>query len=148
MAGKQEIDHDAVPTEPWKEKLETGKQSLDPETRDKVDLVTRNLQEVLGADALVEALKGGEKNLRVYWGTATTGRPHIAYFVPMMKIADFLKAGCHVKILLADLHAYLDNMKAPWELLERRTEYYEHVIKGEEAAGKFLVSLVCVVMLD
>jgi tyrosyl-tRNA synthetase len=35
-----------------------------------------------------------------------------------------------VTILFANLHAYLDNMKAPWELLELRTEYYEHLIKA------------------
>uniref|UniRef100_A0A7N6C294 Tyrosine--tRNA ligase n=1 Tax=Anabas testudineus TaxID=64144 RepID=A0A7N6C294_ANATE len=68
--------------------------------------------------------------LKVYWGTATTGKPHVAYFVPMSKIADFLKAGCEVTILFADLHAYLDNMKAPWELLELRVKYYEQVIKA------------------
>lgn len=33
-------------------------------------------------------------------------------------------------ILFADLHAYLDNMKAPWSLLEQRTKYYEAVIKA------------------
>ena len=32
--------------------------------------------------------------------------------------------------MFADLHAYLDNMKAPWELLKFRTEYYEAVIKA------------------
>ena len=69
-------------------------------------------------------------SLQIYWGTATTGRPHVAYFVPMSKIADFLRAGCRVTILLADLHGYLDNMKAPWELLEKRTEYYEKIIKA------------------
>ena len=37
-----------------------------------------------------------ERSLKLYWGTATTGKPHIAYFVPMTKIADFLKAGCEV----------------------------------------------------
>jgi tyrosyl-tRNA synthetase len=47
----------------------------------------------------------------------------------MSKIADFLRAGCEVTILFADLHAYLDNQKAPWELLKHRTEYYEAVIK-------------------
>jgi tyrosyl-tRNA synthetase len=62
-------------------------------------------------------------------GTATTGKPHIGYLVPMSKIADFLKAGCTVKILLADLHAFLDNQKAPWDLLRLRTQYYEHIIK-------------------
>lgn len=32
--------------------------------------------------------------------------------------------------MFADLHAYLDNMKAPWSLLEQRTKYYEAVIKA------------------
>lgn len=34
-----------------------------------------------------------------------------------------------VTILFANLHAYLDNMKSTWELLEFRTEYYIRVIK-------------------
>lgn len=77
-----------------------------------------------------------ERDLKIYWGTATTGKPHIGYFVPMTKIADFLKAGSHVTILFADLHAYLDNMKAPWELLRLRTKYYEAAIKAMlEAIG-------------
>ena len=32
-------------------------------------------------------------------------------------------------VLLADLHGYLDNQKAPWELLAHRTKYYEYIIK-------------------
>jgi tyrosyl-tRNA synthetase len=39
-------------------------------------------------------------------------------------------ASLKVTILFADLHAYLDNMKAPWSLLEQRTKYYEAVIKA------------------
>jgi len=35
-----------------------------------------------------------------------------------------------VTILFADLHAYLDNMKAPWELLKLRTDYYQRVIQS------------------
>ncbi|KAK7487743.1 hypothetical protein BaRGS_00021010 [Batillaria attramentaria] len=95
---------------------------------EKLTLIKRNLQEVLGEDKLQQILK--ERDVKVYWGTATTGKPHIAYFVPMSKIADFLKAGCEVTILFADLHAYLDNMKAPWELLEQRVKYYESAIKA------------------
>merc|ERR1711862_576210 len=95
---------------------------------DKKALITRNLQETLGEDRIDEILK--TRDLKIYWGTATTGKPHIAYFVPMSKIADFLSAGCEVTILFADLHAYLDNMKAPWELLKLRTEYYEASIKA------------------
>ncbi|KAJ3299271.1 hypothetical protein HK104_009487 [Borealophlyctis nickersoniae] len=95
---------------------------------EKFDLITRNLQEYLGGDEMKKIL--AERDLKVYWGTATTGRPHIGYFVPMTKVADLLAAGCHVTILFADLHAYLDNMKAPWELLKLRTKYYEAVIKA------------------
>ncbi len=91
-------------------------------------LITRNLQEVVGDEKLKTLLK--QRDLRIYWGTATTGKPHIAYFVPMSKISDFLKAGCEVTILFADLHAYLDNMKAPWDLLSKRTEYYARAIKS------------------
>merc|ERR1719208_806804 len=96
--------------------------------QEKYDLIARNLEEVVGEDEIDEIMK--TRDLKIYWGTATTGKPHIAYFVPMSKVTDFLKAGCEVTILFADLHAYLDNMKAPWELLKLRTEYYEHVIKA------------------
>ena len=54
-------------------------------------------QEVIGKDRLRAILS--EKHLCLYWGTATTGKPHVAYFVPMIKIADFLKAGCEVCFL-------------------------------------------------
>jgi tyrosyl-tRNA synthetase len=57
-------------------------------------LITRNLQEYLGGDRIKEILK--ERDVKIYWGTATTGKPHIGYFVPMTKIADFLHAGCEV----------------------------------------------------
>lgn len=60
----------------------------------KKQLITRNLQEHLGDEKLTAILK--ERDLKIYWGTATTGKPHVAYFVPMSKIADFLRAGCEV----------------------------------------------------
>jgi tyrosyl-tRNA synthetase len=61
---------------------------------DKHALISHNLQEVLGEDKMIAVLK--ERDLKIYWGTATTGKPHVAYFVPMVKIADFLRAGCEV----------------------------------------------------
>lgn len=61
----------------------------------KQELITRNLQETLGGDKLTAILKEN-RDLKIYWGTATTGKPHVAYFVPMSKIADFLRAGCEV----------------------------------------------------
>jgi len=52
-----------------------------------------------------------------------TGSPHFAYFLPLLKIRDFLKAKVNVKILIADLHAALNGI--PWEILEKRQAYYE-----------------------
>ncbi|XP_071112509.1 tyrosine--tRNA ligase, cytoplasmic-like [Haliotis cracherodii] len=106
--------------------MENQTNSMSPE--EKLDLLKRNLQEVLGEDRLLPVLK--ERDVKIYWGTATTGKPHVGYFVPMSKVADFLRAGAEVTILFADLHAYLDNMKAPWELLQERVKYYEHIIKS------------------
>uniref|UniRef100_A0A1D1ZBK5 Tyrosine--tRNA ligase n=1 Tax=Anthurium amnicola TaxID=1678845 RepID=A0A1D1ZBK5_9ARAE len=99
--------------------------NLSPE--EKYELIKRNLQEVLGGEEILKILK--ERDLKLYWGTAPTGRPHIGYFVPMSKIADFLTAGVEVTILLADIHAFLDNMKAPLDLVKFRTKYYEVLIK-------------------
>ena len=99
------------------------------DTRAKDELITRNLAEVIGADELAKRLEQG-KQLRIYWGTAPTGKPHIGYLVPLTKIAHFLKAGCKVVVMFADLHAFLDSGKTKWDLLDHRTRYYEEVIKA------------------
>lgn len=96
---------------------------LSPE--EKFELVKRNTAEIIGEEDLKKLLKEKKKPV-VYWGTAPTGKPHVGYFLPFLKIADLLKAGFHVKILLADLHAALDN--TPWTVLEHRYDYYEAAI--------------------
>jgi len=92
---------------------------------EKVELITRNLQEIIGEEELKKKLKS-KKEFSIYWGTMPTGSISIAYFFPMLKIADFLQAGCTVKILLADLHALLDSV--PLEILEKRYQYYKEAI--------------------
>ncbi|KAL1742954.1 hypothetical protein HDZ31DRAFT_42022 [Schizophyllum fasciatum] len=101
---------------------------------EKYELITRDLQEVLGPDIIKNILAEGRAP-KCYWGTACTGRPHIAYFVPLTKIADFLHAGVEVTVLLAgklserrDVHAFLDNLKAPIELVTQRCKYYKFVL--------------------
>lgn len=105
--------------------MATKDNKLNPEQ--KLKLITSDLQEVNGEEQIKEVLS--KRNLKVYWGTAPTGKPHVGYFVPMLKIADFLEAGCEVTILFANIHAYLDNMKTSWDLLDKRTKYYEFIIK-------------------
>merc|ERR1712137_1359437 len=92
---------------------------------------------LISPDALATMRKKLEEGeFKIYWGTATTGRPHIAYFVPISKIADFLNAGCAVTILFADLHLgrevlaqgglqkvrSLDEPYGPW--LDRRQDEF------------------------
>ena len=98
------------------------------DTFTKLELIKDNLAEIIGEKELLEKLDSG-KPLKVYWGTSPTGIPHIGYFIPLIKIAQLVKAGCEVTILFADLHAYLDSMKTSWDLLELRTQYYELLIK-------------------
>ncbi len=93
--------------------------------KERFDIIRRNTAEILTEGELIKLLQD-KKNPVMYWGTAITGKPHIGYFFPALKIADFLKAGFRVKILLADLHGALDN--TPWNVLDKRYDYYSRII--------------------
>lgn len=92
-----------------------------------MDLIKRNIDEIINEDELIKKLNNNSK-ISLYWGTATTGKPHLGYLLPLTKLADFSKAGIKVKILFADLHAYLD--ESSWEKLEPRYLYYSNIIKA------------------
>ncbi len=94
----------------------------------KVNLITRNLQEVIGLDVLKKIV--AVRPLKIYLGTAVTGKPHIGYLLQLLKIVDYLRAGCEVTVLFADLHAMLDSLKTTPGLIEARTEYYTKIIKS------------------
>jgi len=95
------------------------------DTKKRLELIKRNIAEIIGEEDLEKLIK--EKKMPViYWGTAPTGKPHVGYLLPALKIADFLKAGFKVKILLADLHASLDNVH--WDVLDNRYQYYKEII--------------------
>ncbi|MCX6747095.1 MAG: tyrosine--tRNA ligase [Candidatus Pacearchaeota archaeon] len=92
---------------------------------EKIKLIKRNLGEIVTEEELKKLLKEKKKPV-IYWGTAVTGKPSLAYFFPLLKLNDFIKAGFHVKVLLADLHGALDG--TPWHILERRYDYYKEAI--------------------
>jgi tyrosyl-tRNA synthetase len=104
------------------------------ETAKRVDLVTRYTQEVVTDEELQRLLETDAPS--AYIGYAPTGEMHIGHFTTMRKLADFLQAGLEVTVLIADLHAHLDDEKSPFELLDARSRYYEEAIEGMiEAAG-------------
>lgn len=95
------------------------------------DNVTDGLQEILGKTELIEKIKSHDKNpITGYWGTSSTGKPHIGYFVPLLKIAELADNGCNMVVLIADLHAVLDNLKSDFKQVELRSQYYEKLIKA------------------
>lgn len=96
------------------------------DTKRRLELIKRNTAEILTEQELKDLLEK-KKNPTVYLGTAITGRPHIGYYTWVLKLADFIRAGFKVKVLLADLHGALDN--CPWDVLEKRYNYYSKVIK-------------------
>lgn len=93
--------------------------------KEKLRLIKRNTQEIVTEEELEKLLKT-KKKPSVYLGTAVTGKPHVAYFMFVLKLADFLKAGFKVKLLIADLHGALDN--TPWDVLDHRYKYYNKIM--------------------
>lgn len=97
------------------------------------NIIKRNTQEIITEEELKSLLEK-KKQPKGYIGLATTGRIHIGYFIPMMKVVDFLNAGFRFTILLADIHAHLDDQKTPFALLDYRVDYYREIISSMIAA--------------
>ena len=104
------------------------------DTAERRALVTRHTEEVVTEEELAELLE--RESPSVYIGYAPTGEMHIGHFTTIRKLADFLNAGLDVTVLVADLHAHLDDEKSPFELLDARSAYYRTAIEAMvEAAG-------------
>ncbi|MAG50609.1 tyrosine--tRNA ligase [archaeon] len=95
---------------------------------DKLELVKRNTEEILTEKALEDLLKK-KKEISAYLGIATTGPFHMGYFVPLGKMLDFDSAGIKNIILIANIHAALDDLKCSWDELDKRAEYYKKCIE-------------------
>jgi tyrosyl-tRNA synthetase len=99
---------------------------MDPAERR--ELVSRYTQEVVTEEELADVF--ARETPRAYIGYAPTGEMHIGHFTTIRKLADFLRAGLEVTVLVADLHAHLDDEKSPFELLEARSDYYQAAIES------------------
>ncbi len=88
------------------------------------DLILKNV-DVIGEKELDEVLS--KKNIKVYWGTAPTGRIHLGYFVPLLKISELIEAECFITILIADIHAFMDGKSTENEM-QARIDYYQRMI--------------------
>ena len=87
---------------------------------DTYDLITRNATEVVTEDEL-EALAADPDGKRVYVGYEPSGVLHLGHLLTANKLIDLQDAGMDVVILLADVHAYL-NDKGTFEEIEATAE--------------------------
>lgn len=94
--------------------------SLEERTR----IVTKDTEEIILAKELKHLLKNKTKPVS-YWGIAPTGPPHIGYYRSIAKQMDLVKAGFHHRILIADLHSYLDDRKSRLDELRLRGKVTE-----------------------
>ena len=72
---------------------------------------------------LRELLKG--KGLTAYCGYEPSGKIHFGHALTVQKLIDFQKLGARTIVLLADLHAYL-NDKGSLEEIRRTADYNRH----------------------
>lgn len=98
------------------------------DAQEKTDLIKRNTVEVLTEEDL-RAKLNSKKKLSAYYGVAPTGLYHMGYLVPLSKLFDFDEVGVKNKVLIADIHASMDDLKAKWEETERIGDYYQKCIE-------------------
>ena len=87
---------------------------------DAYELITRNVEEAVTGEE-VEELAENPEGKRVYVGYEPSGVLHIGHMLAANKLIDLQEAGMEVVILLADVHAYL-NDKGTFEEIEETAE--------------------------
>lgn len=116
-------------------------------------LIQENLTNTLNPE-IIESIIAEGNNPKLYWGEFT----HLSYGSILSDInqshryghgrssslrllrlsrqnAQLLAAGCGLEVLLADIHAFLDSLRTPIELVESRVEFYRRTITAMLEAG-------------
>ncbi len=102
------------------------------DARKTVDTITRNLEEVLTRDDL-ESLVASGTPLRHYIGFEISGKVHLGQgLVCMSKVKDFVDAGVHCTIFLADWHTWInDKLGGDRDTIRRMaTAYFMEAMKA------------------
>ena len=97
-------------------------------------ILERNVEEIITREDLEEvlaALSKSERELRAYAGFEPSGSVHIGHLPILNTLRELQRLGVHVIVLLADLHAYL-NEKGSFEQIRETAEYNKRCF---EASG-------------
>lgn len=90
------------------------------ELESKLELVCRGALEIVTPEELTGKIKKDDKT--AYIGFEPSGKIHLGHAITIRKMIDLQEAGFKVKILLADLHAYL-NGKGSLEEIKEISDY-------------------------
>ena len=97
-------------------------------TEKKIEIIKKNVAEIISEEELLKLIKDKKKPV-IYCGYEPNGPMHLGHFVTITKLLDFEKAGFKVKILLADVHAFL-NRKGSEEEIKKEVESWKKTIKA------------------
>ncbi len=88
---------------------------------DRNEILSRNVQEVVTEDEL-NALLANKTNPTAYVGYEPSGKLHMGHVLTVNKLLDLQRAGFEITVLLADLHAYM-NQKGTLEEIKKIAEF-------------------------
>lgn len=107
---------------------------------EKVALVKRNAEEVVTEDELRELLETNEKPT-AYVGYEPSGEIHLGHMMTVQKLMDLQRVGFRIIVLLADVHAYL-NEKGNFDEIRRIAEFNKKAFIAlglDETKAKFVL---------
>ncbi|TGC10991.1 tyrosine--tRNA ligase [Methanolobus halotolerans] len=88
---------------------------------DRLELIKRNVQEIVTEEEL-KALLEKKEHPKAYVGYEPSGKIHMGHVLTVNKLLDLQKAGFEITVLLADVHAYL-NQKGTLEQVREIADY-------------------------
>jgi tyrosyl-tRNA synthetase len=97
----------------------------------RLELVMREPTEEVVTTDEIRALLEGKAHPRHYIGLEISGLLHLGSLVLTgFKINDFIKAGIHCTIFLADWHTYInDKLGGDWNKIKKMSQYYAEAFK-------------------
>ncbi len=107
---------------------------------EKLRLIKRNAVEIVTEEELRELVEKMEKP-RAYVGYEPSGEVHLGHLMTVNKLIDLQNAGFEVVVLLADVHAYL-NEKGNFEEIEEIAKYNKKAFIAlglDESKAKFVL---------
>lgn len=95
------------------------------EANDPLKILELNAEEIITKEELEDALaalSNSERKLRAYVGFEPSGNVHIGHLPILNTLRALQRLGVHIIVLLADIHAYL-NEKGSFEQIRETAEY-------------------------